>query len=112
MSRAPYLPRDFDPRFFQLAPASLVARGYLRGGEPVDVRGATPGGRLQFVLPTVDLQMTFHVDSGSHESPVALDTVIIDSDAARLVMVWRAALRCDKATLKVREIETTLLHAA
>ena len=41
--RAPYLPTDFDPRFFQLAPPDLIAPGYLQGGEPVEVHGAVPG---------------------------------------------------------------------
>ncbi|MGH2958265.1 MAG: DUF2169 family type VI secretion system accessory protein, partial [Solirubrobacterales bacterium] len=41
---APYLPQDFDPRFFQVAPPDLVTRGHLRGDEEIEVRGATPDG--------------------------------------------------------------------
>src|SRR5262249_19035840 len=44
--RIPYLPRDFDPRFFQTAPPGLAAPGHFQGGEEVEVRGATPDGLL------------------------------------------------------------------
>src|SRR4051812_40305446 len=37
--RAPLLPLDFDERFYNGAPEGLVARPYLRGGEPVRLLG-------------------------------------------------------------------------
>jgi hypothetical protein len=102
--RAPYLPEDFDPRFFQLAPAGLVAPGYFQGGEIIDVTGVTPTGRLAFRLPTVPLSIRYHLD-GATESPEAiLDTVLIEPDALRVILVWRAVLQCDKKLLRVREI--------
>jgi hypothetical protein len=106
--RAPYLPIDFDPRFFQLAPPGLTVPGYLRGGEVIDVRGATPSGRLRFALPACSVQVTYRLSSGVQESPVVLDTVIVEPDAPRVVLVWRASLRCDKKALKVDEVKTTV----
>ena len=50
-SRAPYLPADFDPRFFQVAPADQVVPGYLTGGEPVELFGVSPWGPVRFTLP-------------------------------------------------------------
>lgn len=111
-SRSPFLPADFDPRYSQCAPAELVAPGHLEGGEIVDVQGATPGGVLQFALPMVRIRTTYRVDGGTQVVAAALDTVIVEPDAARLVMVWRAGLSCDKRVLKVREVEVTLAGAA
>lgn len=102
--RAPYLPRDFDPRFFQLAPPGLVAPGYFQGGETVDVTGATPAGRLTFRLPRIPVEVEYALDNRKETPPVHLDTVLIEPDAARVVLVWRTVLQCDKKLLKVREI--------
>jgi hypothetical protein len=108
--RAPYLPTDFDSRFFQIAPAGLIAPSHLNGGEPVDVRGATPSGVLSFPLPTTRLQVNYRLDSAVQSRTAELNTVIIEPDEGRLVMVWHAALRCDKKVLKVQEIEVALPH--
>jgi hypothetical protein len=109
--RAPFLPKDFDPRFFQLAPTDL-ATGQLRGGEPVELRGLTPNGALHFTLPLLTIRAEDRLDSSIQERRAMLDTVIIEPDAGRLVMTWRAALRCDKKSLKVREVHTSVAGAA
>jgi hypothetical protein len=102
--RAPYLPDDFDPRFFHLAPPGLSTIGYLRGGEPVELLGATADGVLRFELPAVVVGVTYLLGASPQTKPAVLDTVIIEPDESRLVMVWRAALRTDKQTLKVRAV--------
>jgi hypothetical protein len=40
--------------------------------------------------------------------PARLDTVLIAPDAGTLSLVWRAALRCDKKMLSVREVSVIL----
>jgi hypothetical protein len=104
-NRSPYLPLDFDPRFCQIAPVGLVATRHLEGGEPVTLSGMTLAGVLRFTLPALRVGMAHWLDTGVEERPGLLDTIIIEPDARRLVMVWRAILPCDKKTLKVREIE-------
>ena len=102
--RAPYLPADFDPRFFHLAPAGLASARPLEGGEPVRLRGVTPDGELSFHLPALRVEAAFRLDGGTEVRPAALDTVLLEPDAERVVLVWRARLRCDKKALKVREV--------
>lgn len=103
--RAPYLPKDFDPRFFHLAPPDQVVTEYLTGGEDVEVTGVGPYGPLRFRLPTVPVQVAYRLDNEKHAPPVNLDTVLIEPDASRLVLLWRTVLPCDKKTLLVREVE-------
>ncbi len=110
--RAPYLPEDFDARFLQLAPPDLVAPAYLRGGEWVEVRGATPSGMLRFQLPPVGVGVTYLLDGIPQPTPAHLDTVLIEPDDGRLTLVWRAVLRCDKKARRVNEVQAALLHAA
>jgi hypothetical protein len=106
--RAPYLPEDFDARFLQVAPPSLIVPGHLRGDEPVALRGLTADGVLQFHLPAVAPSVTYRLDDGRVERPALLDTVILEPDAGRVVLVWRAALVCDKKALRVREVHAAL----
>jgi hypothetical protein len=106
--RSPYLPADFDPRFLQVAPPSLVTPQPLEGGEIVELIGVHPDGPLQFPLPTVRPHVRVNLNGTREERPVMLDTVIIEPTAARLQLVWRSSMVCDKKALKIREVEATL----
>jgi hypothetical protein len=108
--RAPYLPSDFDLRFFQLAPPEQITPSFLQGGELVELNGVTPSGNLRFLLPALQLSVTFRLDRGEERRPVVLDTVLLEPDASRLMLVWRAALNCDKRALKVKEVHTTIVQ--
>lgn len=88
--RAPLLPVDFDDRFFQIAPAGLVAPSYLKGGEPCLILGTTLDGRLEFDLPQYEpeLRLVFP----DHMTPLqpVLDHIHFDTDRLRLNLTWRA----------------------
>jgi hypothetical protein len=110
-ARAPYLPDDFDARFFHVAPNGLSSATPLQGGEPVELRGVTRGGLVQFTLPRRRVRVDHRLDHGVETRFGALETVLFEPDAGRFVMVWRAALPCDKRALKVREVRTSVLVA-
>ena len=107
--RAPYLPKDFDTRFLQLAPPGLIAPGYLKGGEPVELRGVTRAGIMRFRLPQAKLKVTYRLDGSPQERPAQLDTVLIEPDQSRFSLTWRSVLQCDKKALRIREVEATLM---
>jgi hypothetical protein len=102
--RAPYLPLDFDPRYFQVAPPELTAPGFLQGGEPVMLAGFSQGGPLHFTLPQCALEIEFEFDGSPVPRPAQLETVLFEPDAGRFQMLWRAALALDKKVLKLRQI--------
>lgn len=108
-SRAPYLPSDFDPRFFHYAPAGQLTPTPLAGGEPVEVLGATVDGSLRFILPRVAVQATFKRNGSEDVRRAALESVLIEPDVNRVVLVWRAALSCDKQVLKMKQVDVSLL---
>ncbi len=91
--RCPLLPLDFDERFFQNAAPGLVAPGRLAGGEPVEVHGCTPSGKMVFALPVVTLTAEIAVGEPLEPLPMALDTVTVDTDAMKLLLTWRGAHR-------------------
>lgn len=104
-TRAPYLPQDFDARYFQLAPPDLVAPAYLQGGEPVRLTGLTQGGPLAFALPRLTLDASFDFDGAAQSRPLNLECVLLEPDAGRLQMLWRASLAVDKKLLKLRSVK-------
>ena len=109
-TRAPHLPEDFDPRFFNAAPVDQQFEAGLQGGEPLAMLGLHPAGMCEFSLP----QCTFRIDvriEGGHERPQAkLDTVVLIPSEARLEMIWRAELPVDKRVLRVEQVEVGLDH--
>jgi hypothetical protein len=104
-SRAPYLPLDFDARFFQVAPPPLVAPGFLQGGEPVHLQGFSAGGPITFTLPRCELLLAFDFDGAHLERTPQLETVLLEPDAGRLQMLFRAALAVDKKLLRLGHVQ-------
>ena len=103
--RAPYLPKDFDPRFLQVAPPDLVPPTYLQGGESVEIVGAAPVRPLRFKLPSQVVTMAFHFDGQVCTPQLNLDTVMFEPDEKRFSMIWRACLVVDKKVHRLRELE-------
>ncbi len=106
--RAPYLPTDFDSRFFNAAHPDFIFNRYLQGGEPVQVINACHRGPLRFRLPTASLRVDVKIAGTTEELSPALETVLIEPDEDRLLMTWRASLPCDKKTLKVETVRIEL----
>jgi hypothetical protein len=88
----PFLPADFDPRYHQAAPAEQQIP-YPRGGEDVLLVNLTPRGRTGFKLPTVTVPVEFtDADLNRTAQDAVLDTVIIEPDQERLLLVWRTSI--------------------
>lgn len=109
--RAPFLPRDFDRRFFQVASSGLTSQGYMRGGEPVAVTNMSESGYWAFNLPVVSL--IGHIDwrAQLHEVAMRLETVQLEPNRSRISLTWRGdlvvnqhALQVEKVTLKMQRL--------
>jgi hypothetical protein len=108
-TRAPYLPADFDMRYFHAAPQEMVFAHPLTGGEPVMVAGAAPEGPIAFELPRCRLDLRVALARKElTPSPPALETVVIEPDDNRLCLSWRSQLPCDKRTLKVDAVHVNV----
>ncbi len=100
--RMPLLPSDFDERFYNSAAPGLTCLDYLSGGEPVVVIGATRDWRRSFRLPKVSFKCTICIDVDVLDLPVSLNTVVVDTDAEEIVLVWRGSFSIHKRTEEVR----------
>lgn len=113
--RWPGFPTDFDWKFFNAAPADQQVEGYLRGDEellcenlhPVHrtYRSRLPGLRARCFLD----ERGSEGDVVFREVPLTLDTLWIDMDAEKLVLVWRGSIEVRSAKLK--EVERILVVA-
>lgn len=90
-SRMPLLPEDFDRRFFNAAPPDQITPRYLRGDEPVGVANASPVPWLSLRLPGEPPPRVSVVQRGEHDLHLTpnLDTVILDTDAMHVLLLWR-----------------------
>ena len=102
--RAPYLPEDFDSRFFNSASSGLVCQSYLKGGESVVVTNMSPDGPLQFNLPVALLEARVRIAGEDQNPSLNLETVLIEPNENRFTMLWRAMVECGKQPLKAEEI--------
>ncbi len=94
--RWPWFPEDFDWLYFNAAPPEMQAQGYLRGDERLyfenlhpnhpQYEACLPGLRVRcFVSKSAD-----PADAGGFsEAPMNLDTLWVDMEAEKLVLVWR-----------------------
>jgi hypothetical protein len=106
--RAPYLPLDFRAEFFLTAPPELSAREFLKGGEPVEIIGASPNGVQRFKLPVCRLAVSVKVAGQAHKPSLQLETVVLEPGEDRFTMLWRGAVPCDKKALKVEQVHFQL----
>lgn len=102
--RAPYLPKDFDPRFFQAAHEDLVAPAPLKGGEAVELVNMTPSGVMRFVVPSVDWDVEARLSARVHQVEMRCETMVIEPDERRVSLTWRGALPCDKQALRMERV--------
>lgn len=88
----PFLPEDFDNRYFQCSPEDQQV-DHPRGGEEVVLVNLTPEGRTAFRLPgDLALPVVFLARDGRlTEVPAVADTLMIEPDRKRFMIVWRAS---------------------
>jgi hypothetical protein len=99
----PFLPADFDERFFQAAPADQQIP-YCRGGEAVRCINLTPNGRLEFVIPRLTAPVVYRFQQGDVRIEPNLDMVVIEPDLNRVLLTWRSAIPLKRKMHALREV--------
>jgi hypothetical protein len=102
--RSPFLPDDFDERFFNGASPGLVATPHLRGGEDVKINNASSQGDLAFQLPSDAYETDVWIKGKSTTYPMVFDTLIIEPDESRFSQVWRSTVPCPGEFLSVDRV--------
>ena len=101
--RRPLLPEDFNPAFFNVAPADQQLDGFV-AGEEVRLTAMTPAGRDRFLLPDLNVPVTFVSDKVVTETAAEVDTIVIAPAARRFSLVARASFSPRPTVLSLRQI--------
>lgn len=105
--RAPYLPDDFDERYYQCAPEDQQISSPV-GGEKVVLYNLTEHVISEFYLPkSLVVSMTsVDVNGERHDLKPMMDTIAIDTDARTFSLTWRAHMLTPHGG---KEIDTILV---
>jgi hypothetical protein len=108
-NRSPFLPEDFDYRFFQAAFPDLICYPHLRGDEVVEIGGVFPDGRLLTALPAVTIEIEGFIRNERVKALPNLDTIVFDSPRRWVVLVWRAVFKTGGTPADVKGFVTKLV---
>jgi hypothetical protein len=99
----PFLPPDFDERYFQMAPPDQQI-DHLTGGEEVQLVNLTPEGQVSFRMPSTVLPITlFKGRQKAYEANICPDTFLLDPEKRRFSLVWRMSQRIQRTIIDFSE---------
>src|SRR5262249_61779146 len=106
----------FNPRFFNAAPTDQQVRGFLRGGEAVEVCGASHRGTLRFSIPSEHPEGRFLLRrEQAQRLKMNLDTVLIDADQHKVSLIYRGFAKIHRRIHDLRrspiELPPKVYHA-
>ncbi|MCG8613627.1 MAG: DUF2169 domain-containing protein [Pseudomonadales bacterium] len=104
-NRAPFLPLDFDERFFSVAPEGLMLPpGCIQGGELVQLFHLTPEAEVRFDIPICPLAVNVQFDFKTQSLPVLIEAITIEPDENRFQLLWKAQFPCERNSLRVPQV--------
>ncbi len=101
--RAPFLPADFDSRYFQSAPADQQFP-HFQGGERIRCVHMAAKPVVQYVIPSLRVPVGFRFIDREIEQVGVLDTVILEPHHSLAMLVWRTRVPIGKKLNVLREI--------
>lgn len=100
----PFLPGDFNPLYFQAAPADQQI-DHPRGGEMVHLVNLSKTGPISFKLPAITVPVEFSTKKLERTTQNAvMDTILIEPDLGRVLLTWRASTPLKKNMLEIVQI--------
>jgi len=100
----PFLPPDFDPRYYQAAPEDQQI-DYPQGGEEIVLENLTPNGYIAFRLPSIDVPVVYYRKNAENEEAWAvIDTIVLEPDLGRFTMTWRSSLPLRRNIFEIEQV--------
>jgi len=98
----PLLPEDYEDQFQQQAPSDQQVKGYLIGGEFVELINLTVNGYAHFQLPKITFGFKTNFSDGSTQRHNAkLHTLLVKPDVQQYSIVWLSELPCHSQVNKL-----------
>lgn len=92
-TRYPARPRDYRLEHENCAPPNFIFTPSLRGGERVSISNMRPEGMIEFAIPRLLIEIEAVCEGKTEVQRPQADTVVVDADASKVEVVWRAAVR-------------------
>lgn len=100
----PFLPKDFDERYYLAAPEDQQVP-VPKGPMNVVLNGFTSDGSRHFVLPHFEAPVHIFPKHGEREDLAAtLDTILFEPDHERFTMSWRVARPLKKSMHEIAQV--------
>jgi hypothetical protein len=100
----PFLPKDFDERYYQAAPADQQI-DYPKGGEDIMLINLTPEGRCHFQLPTINVPVVFFKKKGERfETQAVIDTIVLEPEQGIFTLTWRTQIDLRKNIFEIPQV--------
>jgi len=100
----PFLPCDFDERYYQSAPTDQQLT-IPAGKQEITLLNLTADGSRSFVLPDFEAPIHIFPKKGGREDFTArIDTILIEPDEERVVATWRVARPLKRNMFEVAQI--------
>lgn len=100
----PFLPTDFDERYYQAAPEDQQLP-VPRGPIGVELTGFTPDGVRRFILPHFEAPVRIFPRTGGREDHTAiLDTIVFEPDKERFALTWRLTRPLKKSIHEIAQV--------
>ena len=103
-TRRPFLPENFDTRYFQAAPLDQQL-DRLEADTRFTCANMSPGGTFVAHTPAFDIPVTFRFESRQVQAVIHADTVILDPGGARLTLLGRTSVALPRKLAQLREIQ-------
>jgi hypothetical protein len=105
----PFLPSDFDERYFQAAPADQQV-DRLAEGTGFACINMSPSGTFRVRLPSLSVPVRFVFDNRTEGGTILPDTLILEPHHARIVLIGRTSLPLPRKFTRLREVRVGSLR--
>jgi hypothetical protein len=100
----PFLPQDFDDRYFQAAPEDQWL-DTLSEGMVFGCQNMSASGRFEVRLPKLKVPVRFVLEDRTEHQIMKPDTLIIVPHESRIVLVGRVATRLPRKFVKLQHVQ-------
>jgi hypothetical protein len=105
----PFLPNDFDDRYFQAAPQDQQLDS-LQEGASFQCLNMSPSGRFLVRLPSMAVPVAFCFDDRIEPATLTPDTLHLVPHESRIVLVGRVGVKLPRKFVRLREIRVGSHH--
>ena len=99
----PFLPADFDDRYFQAAPEDQHVDTLAEGAAFLCLN-MSPSGRFLVHLPPMAVPVAFCFDDRVEHATLTPDTLLLVPHESRIVLVGRVGVRLPRKFVRLREV--------